>query len=206
MVRMTLRARNTASHAALLAALWLPFVPPLAAQVPGGSWGVRLGAGTDISLGVAFGGQVNYRLPSGTGALEIGPAFYYSHSEETSDNGYNTYDETTDLVVFAVLANYLLGANDPGVYVLAGAGAGAIAVDWEERSEGDTSLGTPCCNGGSMQEESGTVGGVILNLGVGAAFTPNVDLRLELPVFTMIGLEEASAVVPVATVTLGLRF
>jgi hypothetical protein len=173
-----------------------------------GSWGIRGGIGTDISGGIAFGGGVNYMFPSATNWTEIGPVFYISNSTETSDNGFNTYEEETNLTVFGVLANLLINYNalSSGGFFLVGAGAAAISVEWEERSDTDTSLGEPY-GSGSKQSEDGTAGGLVLNFGAGYKFEGQVDIRAELPIIIIAGAPgEVSSVVPTLTATVGIRF
>ncbi len=173
-----------------------------------GTWGIRGGVGTDISGGIAYGGSINYQFPLTTNWLEVGPVLYISHFEETTEE-FHTYEETTDLTVFGVLANFLFNYNPnrAGTFFLAGFGFAAISVEWEERSEGDISLGTPLPGGGSMQSEEGTAGGSVLNIGVGYKFQGNVDIRAELPVILIFGAPgEAGSVAPTLTATLGIRF
>jgi hypothetical protein len=93
------------------------------------------------------------------------------------------------------------------VYFVGGAGAGAISVEWEERSDTDVSLGTPLPGGGSMQSEDGTTGGLLLNFGLGYRITQNFDLRGQVPVFFISGGEQRDgAVVPLFSLTAGLNF
>jgi hypothetical protein len=118
----------------------------------GGSWGIRGGVGTDIGGGLAFGGSINYLFPSNQNHWEIGPVLYISSSEETTTE-LNTYNEKTDLVVFGLLANYLINyePEDAGPFFLVGLGFAGISVEWEESSPDDESLGTPLAGGGSKQ-------------------------------------------------------
>ena len=174
-----------------------------------GSFGIRGGIGTDISGGIAYGGSVNYQLPQGTNALEIGIMGFGGSFEEETEEEINTYVETTDLLVFALMANYLLNYSPDrsGVYVLAGVGVGAVIVEWEERSDTDTSLGTPLPNGGSKQSDDGSAGGSIVSVGVGMSAGNGFDLRVEVPVIiTFSAPGEAASVIPTFTLTAGLRF
>jgi len=171
--------------------------------------GVRGGLGTDINLGLAFGGGVNYMLDFGESPLELGAVLYYSHSTETSNNGYNDYHETTDVTVFGMLANYLLGykIGQPGMFLLAGFGLGVMNVSWEEWSPTDESLGELLPDGGSRMDDSGVAAGSVFNLGGGMAFSNGADVRFEIPVILVFGeYGEASTVVPTFTITAGMRF
>ena len=171
--------------------------------------GVRAGLGTDISFGVAYGGGVNYLLATPNGGLELGVVLFGGSFDESTDQGIHTYDETTDLFVFGAMANYLINytPEQPSTFFIAGAGLASVAVDWEERSKTDNSLGTPLPGGGSMQSADGSAGGSLFNLGVGRAFKGGFDVRAELPVIVSFSAPgESSAVIPTLIVTAGLRF
>jgi hypothetical protein len=190
--------------------IFIVFVCPLtifASELP--KIGVRGGLGTDINLGLAFGGGVNYMLDVGDSPLELGAVLYYSHSTETSNNGFNDYHETTDVTVFGMLANYLMGykVGTPGMFVLGGFGLGVMNVSWEEWSPTDESLGELLPGGGSRQDAGGVAAGSVLNLGGGMAFSNGADIRFEIPVILVFGdYGEASTVVPTFTITAGMRF
>ncbi len=194
--------------------VFIMFVCPLtvfSSELP--KIGVRGGIGTDINLGLAFGGGVNYILDIGDSPLELGVLVFYSHWSETSYEGIYDYEynETSDVLVFGMLANYLFGykLGTPGMFLLAGFGLGVMNVNWEEWSPDDTSLGEPPPGGGSgsMQEAGGTGAGSVFNLGGGIAFSNGADVRLEIPVILVFGeYGEASSVVPTFTITAGMRF
>jgi hypothetical protein len=193
--------------------VFVVFISPLtsfSSELP--KIGVRGGIGTDINLGLAFGGGVNYILDVGENPLELGVLVFYSHSTETSNNGFNDYHETTDIMVFGMMANYLLGykRGTPGGFFLVGFGLGAMNVYWEEWSPTDGSLGEslfPEYPDGSRQEDEGTAGGGVFNIGAGMTFSNGADIRLEIPVILVFGeYGEASTVVPTVTLTAGMRF
>jgi hypothetical protein len=171
--------------------------------------GIRAGAGTDISGGVAYGGGINYLISKDdAGAWELGLVAYGGSFEETTTE-YFTYVETTDVFAVGVVVNRLLKykPGERGAFVVLGAGAGAISVSWEEKSTGDSTLGTPLPGGGSMQDAEGTAGGFIANLGVGYGFGGPFDLRLEVPViYNFDAPGNSSSVIPALTLTAGLRF
>ncbi len=195
--------------AVLVAALALGLVaPPALAQITDGM-GVRGGLGTDINGGIAYGGELNYTKGFGKNALQVGLALFGGSFDETSDNGFNTYNESTDIFVAGVMANYLFqySMESPGPYFVVGFGFGAVSVNWEERSKTDTSLGTPLPGGGSMQSVDASAGGTILNLGIGHRFTEQFDLRAQVPTFFVFGGPEgASATIPTFTITAGVQF
>jgi hypothetical protein len=174
-----------------------------------GAIGVRVGIGTDIQGGIAYGAQLNYTLFQRANAVEMGLAVFGGNFEETSDNDFNEYHEETTILVFGAIVNYLVrySLDTGGVYFLVGAGVGAISVEREERSDTDTSLGTPLPGGGSMQSEEGTTAGVIINFGLGYRFNKTFDLRAQVPTFFISGGENRDGkVVPTITLTAGLSF
>ncbi len=171
--------------------------------------GIRAGAGTDISLSLAFGAGVNYLLDLPKNALELGVVFFGGRFKESTDIGIHTYDETTDLLVFGLMANYLIGytPNQPGKFFIMGVGIASVNMEWEEQSTTDGSLGTPLPGGGSMQSEDASAGGSLLNLGFGLTFSGGFDVRIELPVIVSFSApSQASSVIPTLILTAGLRF
>ncbi len=170
---------------------------------------VRAGVGTDIQGGIAYGVQLGYVLDKNPNAFELGLAVYGGTFEEESDNGFNDYFEETKVLVIGVVANYLFrySMDSPGPYFLAGVGVGAISVEWEERSDTDTSLGTPLPGGGSMMSEEGTVAGFLLNVGIGHRVSEQFDLRAQVSTLVISAADERdSSVVPMITVTAGIGF
>ena len=171
--------------------------------------GLRVGIGTDITGGIAYGGELNYTRALGINAMELSLAVFGGCFDETSEEGNNLYEETTDILVVAALANYLISysMDKPGPYFVVGAGVGAFSVDWEERSATDTSLGPLLPGGGSMQSDDGTSAGVILNFGIGHRFSEQLDVRGQIPTFFISSAPgEATAVAPTFELTLGYRF
>ncbi len=169
--------------------------------------GVRGGIGTDITFGgVAFGAGVNSLFQE---RLEIGLMGYYGKFEETSDNGVNEYEETTEVTAFAALVNYLYGyeRDRKGWLFVGGAGLAYLGVYWEERSDTDVTLGELLPGGGSMQDFEGSVGGLLFNLGAGYSFGNGFDVRLEVPIVIAFGdTGGAAGVIPLFTLTGGYRF
>lgn len=171
--------------------------------------GIRGGIGTDISLGLAYGAGGNILFDLDKNYVEVGVVLFGGNFEESSDEGIHTYDETTDLIVFGLMANYLIGYNPrkPGLYFITGFGLASVNIEWEERSDSDSSLGTPLPGGGSMQSADGSGGGSVLNVGIGNGFSKAFDIRFEIPVIiTFSGTGEASTVIPTFIATLGYRF
>ncbi len=171
--------------------------------------GIRGGIGTDVNLGLAYGLGGNFVIDFPKNSLELGVLFFGGSFEEETDEGMHTYEEKTDLIVFGLVANYLIGytPRQPGLFFVTGVGLASINVEWEERSATDVSLGTPLPEGGSMQSEDGTAGGTVFNLGIGRSFSSGLDVRAELPVIvTFAPPGGASSVVPTLIATLGYRF
>ena len=75
--------------------------------------GLHAGIGTDISLGLAFGGGLSYIFAKTEVVdIETGFDFFYSGStEKTTENvgGYdNEYTDTTTVAIFSVIVNSCL--------------------------------------------------------------------------------------------------
>jgi hypothetical protein len=180
-----------------------------------GVLGVHIGAGADITGGVAYGGQLDYTIEQERNAIELGLTIFVGAITEDSDNGYdssspyyNEYHEETDILVFAAIANYLIrySAELSGPYFVAGAGVGAFSVKWTETSATDTSLG-PRWGNGSMQSEDGTAAGAIVNFGIGTRINEKFDMRLQVPTFFISGGETRDGgIIPTLTITAGLKF
>lgn len=189
--------------------LFVVLVSPLtlfSSEVP--KIGVRGGLGTDIDLGLAFGGGVNYMLDIPNNPVELGVLAFFSSSSETEFEYDNEYITDTDVFVFAMMANYLFGYQRgvPGMFLLAGFGLGMASVGWEEMSPDDISLGTPW-DGGSMHDGGGTGAGSVFSLGGGMSFSNGADIRFEIPVILIFGdYDQPSSVVPTFILTAGMRF
>lgn len=170
--------------------------------------GIRVGVGTDITGGVAYGAQLEYVVDNGPNAFELALAFFGGNFEEDSNNGYNDYHEETKVLVVGAMANYLFRyVQRGGPYFVSGVGVGAVSVEWEETSPTDTSLGPPLPGGGSSQSEDGTTAGFVVNFGIGYRLSQTLDLRAQVPTFFFGGGEERDGgVVPTFTLALGLRF
>jgi hypothetical protein len=172
-------------------------------------FGVYGGVGTDINLGIGYGIKCGF-FPMGVRnvPLEVGPELFIAHTVEDSSEGNYDYTDTTDLVVFGVLASYLFNYSykTDCFYGILGIGLAVVSVSWEETSPNDTSLGESW-KGGSKMSAEGTVGGSVLNLGFGYSFAMGLDIRFELPVIIMFGAPgEASAIAPAVTAMAGYRF
>lgn len=173
-----------------------------------GSIGIRAGLGTDIDLGLAYGGGINYLINLNQNAVELGLVLFGGHSEETTED-YNTYTEKTDVLVYGVLSNYLFGyeLKQSGLFGLIGLGFCAISVEWEESSPDDISLGTPLPGGGSKQSADATAAGSVFDIGFGMAFSGGFDIRAEAPIIFIFGAPgDASSIVPTFLATLGYHF
>jgi len=194
---------------AVIGILLLGFVSVQAQTNP--KIGIRGGIGTDVTLGIAYGGGANYLLTfpkKPNNSLELGLILFGGSFEETTEE-FHTYEETTDVMVIGALANYLIGykPGQAGSFFVAGIGLASVNVEWEESSETDGSLGTPVGSEGSKQSAEGSAAGVVFNLGGGLAFNSGLDIRLEVPVILSFSAPgEASSVIPTAIATVGFRF
>ena len=174
-----------------------------------GNFGIRGGLGTDVGGGIAYGIGGNYILPLQQNHVEFAAVLFGGSYDETSDNGWNEYEESTDLMVFGAMGNFLFGYEplQSSTYFIAGMGLGVISMSWEEKSDTDESLGTPLPGGGSMQSEEGTAGGTIFNFGIGHSFESGFNLRAEFPIIVAFSAPgEAGAVAPNFMITAGLMF
>lgn len=171
--------------------------------------GVRAGIGTDINGGIAFGGGINFLMVAGKNHVELGVVGFGGSFEETSDNGYNEYVETTDILVIGALANLLLNYSPDAAqaFFVVGFGLASVSMDWKETSLTDSSLGTRFGANGSMQEEDGSGGGTVFNIGGGRTFGQGLDIRIEVPTIVAFAAPgEAAAVIPTFLLTAGKRF
>jgi hypothetical protein len=159
---------------------------------------------------LAIGAKVDF-FPFGLtkNPIEVGIEFFYSTSTEESNTRVNDYFDTTELIVFGAMANILFGyeMKSPAFFYILGFGISGLYVYWEEKSPTDTSLGVPCGDFGSMQSVEGSMGGAILNLGLGYYFGKGFEIRLELPIIIFFGeYGSASGVAPALTLMAGYRF
>jgi len=181
------------------------YLNPLLAQDDDGSFSIRGGLGTDINGGLGYGAGLGYKFPYSNFELT---AVFFAHSSEETTEDFHTYTETTELFVYGLLGNYLIGYRDkvPGFFGVVGIGFSAISVDWEESSPTDESLGTPLPEGGSKQSEAVTGGGSVINAGFGYSFG-NLSIRAEFPViFTFSPPGGASGIAPTFIAMLSYSF
>jgi len=192
-----------------------PEVSPLRLQgeseKPGlpGSFGIRAGIGTDVQLGLGIGIGASYAwFPKTTGmGLEIGAdLFYHKSKEEDSDEDYYaTYDEETELTIFAVRANGLFNyyPSEGRAFFIAGFGFLAASVYWEETQKPKDQPGTSR----PYDDAEGTSAGNIVNLGVGYAFKNGLEFRVETPLLYFYNTSGgASSFAPTITATIQYRF
>jgi len=173
--------------------------------------GVRAGAGTDIDLGFAVGGGVNYIMDIGMGdqALEVGLLGFRSSWSEDSSRGALTYEEKSSTLIIGGVANFMVN-YDPDmtqIYGLIGFGAAVVMVEWSQSSPQDTSLGTPLAGGGSEEIIEVTSAAAVINPGVGVTFGNGADIRFEIPIFMVANAaRNASTFAPTFLLTGGFRF
>jgi len=165
---------------------------------------LRAGIGTDINLGIAAGAGLGYLTEfSGLPPLEFGIDFYYYHgldsSEELVGTSLNTYNDTTTLLVYAVIANFLHGykPGTRGFYFITGIGAGAVSVDWIYQSPQDTSYN----DSGSY-----TGGGLLVNPGIAYSFGGAFEIRLQAPILIFDGPLDTVGFAPMLNLAASLRF
>ena len=97
--------------------------------------GARVGVGTDISGGIAYGVQLNYTLLQDENSVEFGLTFFGGSFEEDREEAVHSYREETDVLAFGGMVNYLFrhAMDNGGLYFLAGAGAGRLLGRLERR-------------------------------------------------------------------------
>lgn len=120
--------------------------------------------------------------------LEVNGIYLKSTLKESRNNGFNNYNEKTDVTVFGAVANYFHNYN-PGqedFYFITGAGAALIMVEYEESSPTDGSLGVRLPGGGSIDKVDGSTIGLVANIGIGRTLNEKMDIRLEVPVFVQL--------------------
>ena len=178
------------------------------------NFGVRGGVGTDISGGIAYGVALNYYFPlldssgKSNGGFEPGIVLFGGSFDETTEEGIHTYHESTSVLAFGLMMNYLYNyeRNREGMFFIAGLGFASISAEWEESSPTDTSLGTPTADGGSMQSQDGSGAGSVVEFGFGYNIKPGMEVRLEVPVIFPFSQEEGAGMIPTFLVTAGYRF
>jgi hypothetical protein len=169
---------------------------PVGAQSLSG-FGVHGGIGTDISLGLGFGGGANYVLQADWLAYEFGIDIYYAHSDVSAPDGPMNYiyrDVTTTIfyaAAFNMLFNYL--PKSAGFYFIVGTGAGAANVDWVGSSTDD-----PTYN----DSWNRTLGGTLVNFGAGYTFGNGIELRLQAPILIIFD----GPLAPLLNLSAGYRF
>ena len=171
--------------------------------------GIRGGLGTDVDLGIAYGVGANYVIVLPQNSLELGVVVFGGSYKVDSDEGISTYHDKTDVLVFGMLANYLIGytPGESDLYFVTGVGLAVVNINWEESSATDITLGERLPGGGSKQSISGSAGGTVLNLGIGGSFRGGFDIRVEIPVIvTFSPPGGASSVIPALIATVGYRF
>lgn len=143
---------------------------------------VKIGVGTDASLGLAVGAEYQLTMEFGSQSIRVGPAFYYNSWTETYTE-VNTYEESATTLIFGVSANtYIPTSNDPSLNFILGGGAAFMSYDWQETSEGDSSIG-PLVNGLYTDTDEGSGASVFFNFGVSKALSDSMAVELNVPLF-----------------------
>lgn len=180
-----------------------------ASSAPAQTFAVRGGVGTDIQLGIGFGGGAAYVWNPGQNspAFEFGADVYYHNSTDsyTDQRGNVTVsgEDKTTLTVFAVRANTLFNYHPArkSVYFILGFGFVVASLQWEENEN------APNWNAPYHDEAEGTSAGNIINLGIGVPLASNFDVRLETPLLLFYSAAgKSSTFAPTATIGLTYRF
>jgi hypothetical protein len=192
-------------RATLLVVIALVAAPAARAQDPvtSGRVFVRANLGVDViggGLGVGVG--IGFRLPNGGDIVVDG--FYIPYSEKYSE-GYGSYirdyEYESELSLLAVRYDFVSRGQRLGVFPVVGTGLFVAGFSWEERSL-LRSGGSPINDGADV-----TTSGAILNLGLGYAFGPATEARLEAPILLFFAEEgRASRVAIPLSLSFGYRF
>lgn len=144
---------------------------------------IKIGVGTDASLGVAVGAEYQMTLQLGSTEMRVGPAFYYNSWSETTEEAVNTYDETATTIIFGVSANsYIPASNSGDLSFILGGGAAFMSYEWQETSEGDSSIG-PLVNGVYTDTDEGSGASVFFNVGINKMLNDTMALEVNVPMF-----------------------
>jgi hypothetical protein len=198
----------------LIAAIsMLLLVPaPSYGQKARGGVGIRASIGTDIELGLGFGGGVSYLwAPSYSGpCFEFGGDFFYHDSKVTEEELRGVFTEhdveETRLLIFVLRANGVFNYSSRGsVFFIAGVGFVVASIEWKE-SETYTSSDPRLSQSPTNNEVEGTSVGNVINVGIGYVFKGGIELRLETPMlFFYSAPGSAASFVPTATFSIGYR-
>jgi len=142
---------------------------------------LKLGIGTDASLGLAVGAEYQIDMTIGTTPIKVGPAFYYSTWTEDYEES-NTYTETSTTYMFGFSANAYSKTNDETLSFIYGFGAAFMSNDWKETSPGDSSIG-PLIDGLYTDEEENSGASIFLNVGINKQLSDTLAVEVNVPMF-----------------------
>ena len=142
---------------------------------------LKIGAGTDASLGLALGGEYQLMLSDTLPNLRVGPSLYFNRWTETTEE-FHTYEEESTTFIFGVAANYYSTTADPTLSFIGGGGIAFMLNDWQETSETDSSIG-PLIDGFYTDEEEASGASIYLNVGVSKLLSESFALELNVPLF-----------------------
>ena len=199
--------------AVLVISLLATFANTALAQRRSGNFVVRGSLGTDIELGLGFGGGVSYILSPSRGgtAFEFSADLFFHNSSgnETEPDGVIMTSTKWDLslMVFGVKANTLFNyyPRKSGVYFIAGFGFVVGSVDYKEDWGGQSADGYF-----SYPTEHNTVDGTsvgnVINLGLGIMLGNGVEMRFETPMLFFYSSVGNTSFVPTGTLGIQYRF
>jgi len=178
-----------------------------------GNFSIRGSVGTDIQLGIGFGGGVSYTWRPSTGgtAFEIGAdIFFHKSSGKETEN--NTFGETSEwalnLLVFGVRGNGLFNyyPGETGVFFMAGFGFVVASIDYNEKYYAANYVPGFSYDASEKDFEAVSAGNVI-NLGLGLTTGSGLELRLETPMLFFYSAEGGmTSFVPTLTIGVQYRF
>jgi len=178
-----------------------------------GNFSIRGSVGTDIELGIGFGGGVSYTWRPFTGgtAFEIGADIFF-HSSNGKETENNTFGETSEwalnLLVFGVRGNGLFNyyPGETGVFFMAGVGFVVASIDYNEKYYAANYVPGFSYAASENDFEAVSAGNVV-NLGLGLTTGSGLELRLETPMLFFYSAEGGmTSFVPTLTIGIQYRF
>ncbi len=159
-------------------------------------FGLKAGAGVDITLVPAFGGEISLALDMENGSwLSVDLGFFHSYDKWEGGN----YVEETTSDIFMLRANRVFNyrPREDCTFYFIGTGVAAVSVYWKETSPVFTD---------HLDEVDRTGGGFLVSLGMGHAFNGGLELKLELPILIVFGGYYGTRVSPMLGAGIGWRF
>ena len=166
-------------------------------------FGVRFGIGTDLSPGISYKAEFDFRLADN---FDIGALFLATSSLKSWNSGTHDYTEKRRVYFYGAIGTWLIHyrPEEAKLYYLLSAGGGIFYYDLQKSSSTDGLLGTPLPGGGSRQSIFVNQLSIVAIPGVGHSFKSPFGLRFEVPL--LIPIDNGVGVVPLFQLTAGIEF